>query len=81
MRKIETDCYAIIRATGRAVLVGKKYPGYAGAPALFATSIGGISEEEYQASELKRIDASEFAACEARDELANWDKFLGCVED
>jgi len=61
-RKIETGCYAIIRATGVAVRVGKAYrmPGCT----LFATDCGGVSEGEYQASELRRIDKSEFIRAE-----------------
>lgn len=73
-RKIETGCYAVIRATGEAVLVGKKYSGYLRGPATFTTSAGGVDTGEYMASELKRVDAAQFAALEETAEYRLWQK-------
>ena len=72
-RKIETGCYAVIRATNEAVIVGKRYA-MAGCPSTFATSAGGIDMGEYTASELKRIDAAQFAALEETAEERLWRK-------
>ena len=67
-RKIETGCFAIIRVSGEAVVVGQKYIGYRGIPTTFATSAGGVDMGEYAASELKRIDAAQFAGLEVSAE-------------
>ena len=63
-RKIETGCYAMIRHTGEVVVVGKKYPGYLGGAATFDTLIGGVSQGEYTASELRHISPEEYAKLE-----------------
>lgn len=58
-RKIETGCYAIIRATGEPVTVGRRYPGYRGLPDEFATHLGC-----FRSGELQRITQEQYASAE-----------------
>jgi len=71
-RKIKTGCYAIVRGRKHlgipvTVIVGKRHNGYRGIPPIFETDDG-----EYQASELKRISAEEYARYDEQAEFNMW---------